>query len=793
MEYNWAVYYRNAYEKEKKKNTALAGEVADAEAKREELEAKYTALRHNPLYRMSRALPLAKRGLKKVLRGMAETGKRDREDPEMSAALALSYKERLEAQRDVYGQWIKEEEPALKRRRLEEIGTAGDAEKPRGMCRIVSYRELAGLKELSELPKSGAWKEKEPELFLFAEEPADLDEGAAAYIEHWFRARRNTRLLYGAEDHRKAGKRSFPWFKPCFSPDTLLGFFYIGSYFAVDAAWAMRTPLPGDADAKKNLYGFALRLLKPYYEKDSLAVCGRESAEIACTDLVLYHRKSSADFRMPADMEYFLHTGEMRAEANTEFWGYEKEYIKLKQDFINSIGYDAKPYQTFHPDVWAVVPAAEKEAESGAPLLSVVIPSKDHPELLKKCIGSFVERTNFPKLRENVEFIVADNGSTEKNRLLIENFLSSSGIVYRYLYKPMAFNFSAMCNGGAAWAKGKYILLLNDDMEIVEENWLRILLGQAQMPGIGAVGAKLWYPDGEKIQHAGVTNMSVGPSHKMTTFPDDRVYYYGHNTVCYDMIAVTGACLLVKKSVYEKAGGLDENMAVSYNDVDFCFTLTEMGLRNVLRNDAVLLHHESASRGLDGESAEKWQRLLEEKTKLYKKHPLFLEYDPYYSEQLAGYASDYHVCYRYPYEQPLLTAKAGRSTKKAELPGKRSDLVKLTIDRIRERNKIYLEEPDILQIEGWSYMQGKDNCLFERFLVLEAERGDFCYLAPVKEWLRPDVEAILQEQKNIELSGFTCGIVKQDLISGSYRVGMLYRNLCDGRKSYQRADRVIKV
>lgn len=793
MEYNWAAYYRKAYEKEKKENTVLAGKVADAEAKREELEAKYTSIRQNTLYRMARTLLLAKRGCKKAVRSIAESGKKDREDPVMATTLALSYKERLEAQRDVYGQWIEEEEPALQRRRLEELGVPADAERSRGTCRIVSYRELAGVTGLSELPKSDGWEEKEPEIFLFAEEPTDLEEGAAAYIENWFCAKKNTKLLYGAEDHQKGEKRSFPWFKPCFSPDTLLGFFYFGSYFAVDAAWAMQTPLSGDADAAKNLYDFVLRLLKPYYEAESLVICGRESAEIACTDLVLYHRSSTADFQMPADMEYFLHTGEMRGEANPEFWGYEKEYIKLKQDFINSIGFDTKPYQTCHPDVWTVIPETKEKAEDDALILSVVIPSKDHPELLKKCIGSFVERTAFPKLREKVEFIVADNGSTEENRLIIEDFLASAGILYRYLYEPMPFNFSAMCNRGVKQAKGTYILLLNDDMEIIEENWLRILLGQAQMPGTGAVGAKLWYPEGEKIQHAGVTNMLVGPSHKLTTFPDDRAYYYGHNTVGYDMIAVTGACLLVKKCVYEKAGGLDENMAVSYNDVDFCFTLTEMGLRNVLRNDAALLHHESASRGLDGESAEKWQRLLEEKTKLYKKHPLFLEYDPYYSEQLAGYASDYHVCYRYPYEQPLLTAAAERRDKKTELPGRSSDLVKLTIDRIRTRNKIYQEEPDILEIEGWSYILGKDNCLFERFLILEAERGDFCYQITVKEWLRPDVESILPEQKNIELSGFTCGIVKQDFISGSYRVGMLYRNLCDGKRFYQSDGRSIEI
>lgn len=836
MEYNWCEYYRKAYEREKRANTLLAGETADAEAKREELQAKYEAICANPLYRVSRAPSLFKRDLRKAVRTV--TARRQSGEPEgqRAAELSASYAERLDRQRDSYGQWIAEEEPALWKRCLEDLVRKKGTERK---CRLISYRELAGIKDLRQITGENGRED----ILVFAENAEELDGQALPYLENFFGAYPDTKLLYGAEDQKLGEKRSFPWFKPCFSPDTLLGFFYFGSYFAVDRAWAEETPLSGYEDARQNIYDFVLHLLKPCFrradavnfEKNrpwrSGAIYGAEAGGslaqkrqklpelmggmpeqvlpgILCTDLILYHGHNDFLREEAPDREYYLHTGEMREGCHSEFWGWEKKFIKLKQDFINGIGFENFSYQTLHPDVWSVVASgrecaeeepeesktgAGKEERESPLLLSVIIPSKDHPELLEKCIGSFLERTDLPGLRERVEFIVVDNGSDQGNRRRIRSLLEETGAACRYLYEPMEFNFSAMCNLGVSQAKGEYILLLNDDIEVIEKNWLRIMLGQAYLPGTGAVGAKLWYPDGEKMQHAGVTNMHVGPSHKMTTFPDDRVYYYGHNAVPYDMIAVTAACLLVKKTVYEEAGGLDESMAVAYNDVDLCFTLAESGYRNVLRNDAVLLHHESASRGLDGESEEKWKRLLTEKAKLYKKHPLFLEYDPYYSEELAGYALDYRIGYRFPYERPFPAAVSERFEEKKELKKVLSDRVMLTLEQLENRKKLYLEEPDILEAEGWCYMLGQDNCLFERFFILEAENGDYYYRFPVKERRRPDVEAILPLQKNIELSGFTCKILKDDLVTGRYAAGMLYRNLCNGKTAYRRTDRVIEI
>ena len=837
MRYNWTEYYQRAYEAERKKNTVLAGKVADAEGKREELQAKYAAICANPLYRLSQFPSFFTKGYRRARHAASLLLRGERRKEETPEEFSASYRERQSRQRDSYSQWIREEEPGLWEKYREALGQERGGK--RRHCQVIPYRSLAGITDLRCLVKG-----VEPDILLFAAHPEELDGDAVSFIEEWFSVYPDTKLLYGAEDHRTGEKRCFPWFKPCWSPDTLLGFFYLGSYFAVDRRWAERVSLSGRADARPNLYDFVLRLLRPCFGKPETAVydknniwqtafyyaenemqsssegmpsaaggdlspAGTGSPGIVCLDLVLYHRNVAADFEMPADREYYLETGRMRKEANPEFWGYEKEYIKLKQDFISDIGLVSEPYQTLHPDVWSVVPKCAmcgvpdgasdggagdvSDGGGNAPLVSAVILSKDHPDLLKNCIGSFLERTAMPEIRKRVEFIVVDNGSSEANRQTIQAFLESVKAESRYIYRPMDFNFSAMCNAGVQEARGEYILLLNDDVEIIEKNWLRIMLGQALLPGTGAVGAKLWYPEGERMQHAGVTNMHIGPSHKLTTFPDDRTYYYGHNTVTYDMIAVTAACLLVKRSVYEEAGGLDEGMAVSYNDVDFCFKLAEAGYRNVLRNDAVLLHHESASRGLDDLSEEKWHRLIQEKTNLYDRHPLFHRYDPYYSEQLTDNAPDYHIGYHYPYERLLSTAVPGKKDRKEELQKILSGAVMLTVERAGAQHKIYLEEPDIVEAEGWCYMLWQDNCLFERFLVLEAEQGDFYYRVPVKERLRPDVEEILPQQKNIALSGFVCRILKEDIISGNYTIGMLYRNLVDEKLYYQRSDRTVQI
>jgi glycosyltransferase involved in cell wall biosynthesis len=364
---------------------------------------------------------------------------------------------------------------------------------------------------------------------------------------------------------------------------------------------------------------------------------------------------------------------------------------------------------------------------------------------------------------------VVDNGSSDENKKKMEELRREYG--FTYLYEPMPFNFSKMCNLGVEQAKGDLILLLNDDMEIIEESWLERMAGQALQPHVGAVGAKLWYAGTETIQHVGITNLKIGPSHKLITFSDDRDYYYGRNRVTYDVIGVTGACLMVTRRKYLEVGGLDEEMAVAYNDVDFCFKLLEAGYFNVQRNDVVLYHHESLSRGLDEDDSDKWDRLLQEKTALYAKHPAMDGVDPFYHKDLVDNASDYRCNYKFPYEEHLLTVEVSGAEPSLLRKAKEGRL-QLTVDRAECQHKIHQDEEDILWIMGWSYMPRADNAAYERLLLLQKEDGTIVTAQP-HLWHREDVEAILPDECNVGLSGFVVRIRKANLPVGTWKIGML--------------------
>jgi hypothetical protein len=208
----------------------------------------------------------------------------------------------------------------------------------------------------------------------------------------------------------------------------------------------------------------------------------------------------------------------------------------------------------------------------------------------------------------------------------------------------MDFNFSAMCNIGAKLATGDYFLFLNDDIEIRGEEWLTRLLGQAQVPHTGAVGARLLYPKDNLIQHCGVLNLPIGPGHAFHQIDDSINLYWGRNIVDYNFSVVTGACLMVSKEKYNEIGGFEENLPVAYNDVELCFKLLEKGYYNVLRNDVVMIHHESVSRGYDEQSEEKHARQMREMAKLYEMHPKFKNgYDPCYNPNLVKDRGDFSL------------------------------------------------------------------------------------------------------------------------------------------------------
>lgn len=276
----------------------------------------------------------------------------------------------------------------------------------------------------------------------------------------------------------------------------------------------------------------------------------------------------------------------------------------------------------------------------GNPKISIVIANRDHTEDLKRCITSIMEKSTY----ENYEIIVVENGSRTQEIFDYYETLKAFPNVQVAVYESKgSFNYSAVNNFGAAKAQGDYILLLNNDTQVITVNWMEELLMYAQREDVGAVGGKLYYGN-KTIQHAGVVlglgaHRTAGHSHYGQH--RENLGYMGRLCYAQNVSAVTGACLLVKKSLFEKAAGLDESFAISLNDVDFCLKLRKMGLVNVFTPFAELYHFESVSRGLDTEG-EKARRYNEESARFREKWKEVLEKgDPYYNPNFSLDRSDF--------------------------------------------------------------------------------------------------------------------------------------------------------
>ena len=275
----------------------------------------------------------------------------------------------------------------------------------------------------------------------------------------------------------------------------------------------------------------------------------------------------------------------------------------------------------------------------GNPLISIVIPNKDHIEDLKRCITSIRERSTY----DNYEIIIVENNSESEE--IFDYYRSIECDNIRIVRYEGRFNYSKICNLGVANAKGEYILLLNNDVQVITVNWLEEMLMYAQRSDVGAVGAKLYYAN-KTIQHAGVViglgaHRTAGHTHYGQS--RENLGYMGRLCYAQDVSAVTGACLMVKRSLYEKVGGLDESFEVSLNDVDLCLKLRHEGLLNVFTPFAELYHFESISRGLD-DNGEKAKRYEEESARFREKWKQDLEAgDPYYNVNFSLDRSDYSL------------------------------------------------------------------------------------------------------------------------------------------------------
>ena len=230
---------------------------------------------------------------------------------------------------------------------------------------------------------------------------------------------------------------------------------------------------------------------------------------------------------------------------------------------------------------------------NAAPTVSIIVPTRDRARLLQQCVEGVLNLTRYPGCLEG---LVVDNDSTDPEALTFLERIADMPSV-KVLHWEGAFNYSAINNFAVSTATGDVLCFLNNDIEVVDENWLSELVSFAVRDGIGAVGAKLLYPDG-RVQHGGViTGLRGVADHVHKCFSGADSGYFARLLLAQEMSAVTAACMVMKRSVFEAAGGFDaENLSVIFNDVELCLRLREQGLRNVWTPDAVLYHHESASR-----------------------------------------------------------------------------------------------------------------------------------------------------------------------------------------------------
>jgi len=414
-------------------------------------------------------------------------------------------------------------------------------------------------------------------------------------------------ILFSDEDKiDEEGRRYDPYFKSDWNPDRFLGqnmVSHLGVFrrSILREIGGFRVGYEGSQD-----YDLALR-----------AAERTEAARIRHIPMILYHWRvfsSSASFSTTA-----LPTATDAAR-------------RALRDHFDRIGTNARvdpaPGAEWYSRIVHPLP-------DPAPSVSLLVPTRDKLDLLRQCVEGLLNETDYP----NLEVLILDNNSEKRETLEYFAALEKRDRV-RVLRCDGPFNFSAINNAGVAAAKGEIVGLINNDIKVIEPNWLREMVSHAVRPEVGAVGAKLYYGD-DTIQHAGVVTGIMGvANHVHKHLPRAHPGHFGRLRLTQNVSVVTAACLLLRKSVFEEVGGLDvENLAVAFNDVDFCLRLREKGYLIVWTPHAELYHLESASRG-DDLAPDKIERFRREIRFMCERWGEALRRDPYYNPNLTLDAED---------------------------------------------------------------------------------------------------------------------------------------------------------
>ena len=421
---------------------------------------------------------------------------------------------------------------------------------------------------------------------------------------------RKIRLIYSDEDKMSMDGHKFfqPHFKPDYNPDLLCTVNYICHLFVVqreilDQVGTFRKEFDGAQD-----YDFIFRCVEAV-----------DPSEIYHVTKILYHWRCHEDSTAenPESKTYAFEAGKRAIEEH-----YHRTGIKAEVYQGEFLGLYRTRFLRDHD-----------------PLISIIIPNKDHIEDLKRCMDSIDQKSSY----KNYEYIIVENNSTDEKTFQYYKDLEAENPKAHVVYWDKEFNYSAINNYGATFAKGEYILLLNNDTEIINETCLEELLGYCMRSDVGAVGARMYYED-DTIQHAGVVIGFGGIAGHCFVLQPRGTTGYCHRIICaQDYSAVTAACMLVKKSAFDEVGGLTEELAVAFNDIDFCMKLREAGYLIVYNPYAELYHYESKSRGLE-DTPEKVARFNKEMQIFERRWPDILRNgDPYYNPNLTLKSQDFSL------------------------------------------------------------------------------------------------------------------------------------------------------
>ncbi|TGY95789.1 glycosyltransferase family 2 protein [Petralouisia muris] len=442
----------------------------------------------------------------------------------------------------------------------------------------------------------------------FADHDDLLAEDALYECVKVLQERPETELIYTDEDKISInGKHYFqPHFKSDYNPDLLCSMNYFCHLVVVKKDLLERAGwLNGEFDGAQD-YDFVLR-------------CCEQTNEIYHIPRVLYHWRAheNSTSENPESKKYAFEAGKRAVQAH-----------------LDRLQIPAKVEMGEYPGLYRVHYQWKEQ-----PLVSILIPNKDHTEDLDKCIRSVEEQSSY----RNYEYIVIENNSELPETFDYYKKLEAENEKVRVVYWEKEFNFAAINNFGAEFARGEYLLLLNNDTEMIGKDCLWELLGPCMREDVGITGARLYYEDGT-IQHAGVVIGFGGiAGHAFIGFDGKANGYFSRIICAQNYSAVTAACMMTKKSVFEQVGGLTEELVVAFNDIDYCMKVKKFGKLIVYNPYAELYHYESKSRGLE-DSPQKQERYYKEMKYFVTRWQSFMDQgDPYYNPNLTLSKADFSL------------------------------------------------------------------------------------------------------------------------------------------------------